>query len=153
MLAQTIIAVLAFFLVIGFFLFVLFREMLKSQSLVFYLLVLFLWTMVVALFSNLINQISKTKSLNEIISNALPVIIMFLSGSVLPIELMPSIVQNIAKFSPLYYYNKGIMKISESNFDISGELLIIGAFGIAFYLTSLYLSKERKTETLRTSGV
>lgn len=153
MLAQTIIAVLAFLLVIGFFLFVLFREMLKSQSLVFYLLVLFLWTMVVALFSNLINQISKTKALNEIISNALPVIIMFLSGSVLPIELMPSIIRNIAKFSPLFYYNKGIMKISESNFDISGELLIIGAFGIAFYLTALYLSIERKTETLKTSGV
>jgi hypothetical protein len=148
MLAQILIAVLAFLIVIGFFLLVLFGEMLKSQSLAYYLLVIFLWTMVVALFSNLINQISKTKALNDIIGNALPVIIMFLSGSVLPIEFMPGFIQNIAKFSPLFYYNQGLLKISESNFDISGELLIVGAFGIAFYLTSIYLNKERKTETL-----
>lgn len=82
------------------------------------------------------------------IANALPVIIMFLSGSVLPIEFMPGFVQNIAKFSPLFYYNRGIVKISESNFDIGTELLIIVAFGVAFYLSALFLSKERKTETL-----
>jgi len=140
--------VLAFLLVTGFFLFVQFPEMLKSESLVFYLLIIFLWTIVVALFSGLINQISKTKSLNDVIGNALPVILMFLSGSVLPIEFMPDIIQNIAKFSPLFYYNRGILKISESNFNIGRELLIIGAFGIAFYLASLYLGKERKTETL-----
>lgn len=147
-LAQIMIAVLAFLLVTGFFLFVQFPEMLKSESLVFYLLIIFLWTIVVALFSGLINQISKTKSLNDVIGNALPVILMFLSGSVLPIEFMPDIIQNIAKFSPLFYYNRGILKISESNFNIGRELLIIGAFGIAFYLASLYLGKERKTETL-----
>ena len=147
-LAQIIIAVLAFLLVTGLFLFLQFPEMLKSQSLGFYLLILFVWTIVIALFSNLINQISKTKSLNDVIGNALPVILMFLSGSVLPVEFMPDFIQNIAKFSPLFYYNKGIMKISESNFNIGSELLIIGAFGIAFYLMSLYLNKERKTETL-----
>ncbi len=145
-LAQIIIAVLAFVIVTGFYLFVIFPEILKSESLVFYLLILFLWTMVIALFSGLINQITKTKSLNDIISNALPVILMFISGSVLPVEFMPDFIQNIAKLSPLFYYNKGITKISESNFDIGNELLIIGAFGIAFYLTSLYLNKGRKTE-------
>lgn len=147
-LAQIIIAVLVFLLVTGFFLFVIYPEMLKSQSLGFYLLILFLWTIVIALFSSFINQISKTKALNDVIGNALPVILMFVSGSVLPIEFMPDFVQNIAKFSPLYYYNEGVLKISESNFNIGTELLIIGAFGVAFYLMSLFLSKERKTETL-----
>ncbi len=148
MLAQILIAVFVFLIVTGFFLTLLFREMLKSQSLAYYLLFIFLWTMVVALFSNLINQISKSKSLNDIIGNALPLIIMFISGSSLPIEFLPGFIQNIAKFSPLFYYNRGIEKISESNFNIGNELLIIGAFGIAFYLASLYLSKERKSETL-----
>lgn len=147
-LAQIMIAVLTFLIVTGFVLLAIFPGMLKSQSLVYYLLFLFLWTMVIALFSGLINQISKTKSLNDVIGNALPVVIMFLSGSALPIEFMPGFVQNIAKFSPLFYYNKGIMKITEGNFDIGRELLIIGAFGIAFYLTSLYLGKERKTEII-----
>lgn len=147
-LAQIIIAVLVFVLVTGFVLFLFFPQMLKSQSLVFYLLIIFLWTMVIALFSSLINQISKTKALNALIGNTLPLILMFLSGSSLPIEFMPVFVQKIAKFSPLFYYNEGIKKISESNFDISRELLIIAAFGVAFYLTSLFLSKERKTETL-----
>lgn len=147
-LAQILIAVLAFLIVTGFFVLVLFRDILKSESLIFYLLIIFLWTMVIALFAGLINQISKSKALNDMIGNALPVILMFISGSVLPIEFMPAFIQKIAKFSPLFYYNKGIAKISESKFDIGSELLIIGVFGIAFYLASLYLSKERKTETL-----
>ncbi len=146
-LAQIIIAVLVFALVTGFVLLAFFPGMLKSQTLAFYLLILFLWTMVVALLSGLINQISKTKALNAMIGNTLPLIIMFVSGSTLPIELLPDFIQNIAKFSPLFYYNKGILKISESNFDIGGELLIIAAFGVAFYLLSLYLNKERKAET------
>lgn len=146
--AWKLIAVLAFLIVTGFFVLVLFRDILKSESLVFYLLIIFLWTMVIALFAGLINQISGSKSLNDMIGNALPVILMFLSGSVLPIEFMPGFIQKIARFSPLFYYNEGISKISESNFDIGSELLIIGAFGIAFYLASLYLSKERKTEIL-----
>lgn len=147
-LAQIIIAVLAFLLVTSFFLFAQFPQMFKSQSLGFYLLILFVWTIVVALFSGLINQISKTKSLNDVIGNSFPVLLMFLSGSVLPVEFMPDIIQNIAKFSPLFYYNRGITKISESNFNIGSELLIITAFGVAFYLASLYLGKERKTETI-----
>lgn len=147
-LAQIIIAVLAFLLVTGFFLFAQFPQMFKSQSLGFYLLILFVWTIVVALFSGLINQISKSRSLNDVIGNALPVLLMFLSGSVLPVDFMPEIIQKIARFSPLYYYNEGVEKIFESNFNIGSELLIIAAFGIAFYLASLYLGKERKTETI-----
>lgn len=147
-LSQIIIAVLAFLIVTGFILFIIIPGMLKSRSLVYYLLFLFIWTMVVALFSGLINQISKTKSLNDIIGNTLPLIITFLSGSAIPIEFMPDFFQNIAKFSPLFYYNNGITKLSEFNFNIGGELLIIGAFGIAFFLTSLFLSKERKTQTI-----
>jgi ABC-2 type transport system permease protein len=122
--------------------------MLKSESLVYYLLILFIWTIVIALFSGLINQISKTKSLNDVIGNTFPVLLMFLSGSVLPVEFMPDIIQKIARFSPLFYYNRGITKIAESNFNIGSELLIIAAFGITFYLASLYLGKERKTETI-----
>lgn len=147
-LAQIIIAVLAFLLVTAFFLLVFFSDMLKSASLVYYLLILFIWTIVIALFSGLINQISKTKSLNDVIGNTFPVLLMFLSGSVLPVEFMPDIIQKIARFSPLFYYNRGITKIAESNFNIGSELLIIAAFGIAFYLASLYLGKERKTETI-----
>lgn len=145
-LAQMIIAILVFVLVTGFVLLVFFPEVLKSRSLAFYLLILFVWTMVVALLSSLINQLSKTRALNTMISNTLPLIIMFLSGSSLPIEFMPSFVQRIARFSPLFYYNKVIMNISEGNFNISDELLIIIAFGAAFYLTSLYVNKERKME-------
>jgi hypothetical protein len=44
------------------------------------------------------------------------------------------------------YYNKAILKISESNFNIGEELMIIMAFGIAFFLASLYLNKERKSQ-------
>ncbi len=147
-LAQMIIALLVFVLVTGFILTVFLPEMLRSRSLGFYLLILFLWTAVVALLSGLINQLSKTRSLNLTIGNMLPLIIMFLSGSMLPIQFMPVFMQRIARFSPLFYYNKGIMSISEGDFDIGGELLIIAAFGLAFYLSSLYLSKERKTRTL-----
>ena len=147
-LAQIMIAVLTFMVVNGIFLFVMYPEMLKSETLSFYLLTIFLWTMVVALLSNLINQILKTKTLNEMVGNVLPLILAFISGSTLPLEFMPDFVQNIAKFSPLFYYNKAIMKISESNFNISDELMIITAFGIAFFLVSLYLTKERKTKTV-----
>jgi hypothetical protein len=147
-LAQILIAILAFGVVTGFFLVVMYPEMLKSASLSYYLLIIFLWTMIVALLSNLINQISKTKSLNAMIGNVLPLIVAFISGSTLPIEFLPDFVQNIAKFSPLFYYNKAIIKISESNFNINDELLIIAAFGLAFFLASLYLNKERKTKTV-----
>ncbi len=147
-LAQIIIALLVFALVTGFVLVVFFRDMFTSEGLAYYLLIIFLWTMVVALLSNLMNQISKTKALNLMVSNTLPLILMFVSGSSLPVEYMPSFMQKIAKFSPLFYYNQGILKIAESNFDIHFELIIILAFGAAFYLTSLYVNKERKLETL-----
>ena len=147
-LAQIIISFLVFALVTGFVIILFFPGMLKSESLPAYLLILFLWTMVISLLSSLVNQIAKTKALNAMIGNTLPIIIMFVSGSTIPVEYMPDILQKVAKFSPLFYYNKGILKISESNFDIGGELLIIAAFGAAFYLMSLYLNKERKAETL-----
>ena len=147
-LAQIMIAVITFIVVNGIFLFVMYPEMLKSETLSYYLMTIFLWTMVVALLSNLINQISKTRTINEMFGNVLPIILAFISGSTLPLEFMPDFVQNIAKFSPLFYYNKAIIKISESNFSISNELMVISAFGIAFFLTSLYLNKERKTKTV-----
>ncbi|HQC69156.1 MAG TPA: ABC transporter permease [Clostridia bacterium] len=147
-LAQIFIAVLVFVFVTGFVLLMFYPGMLKSESLVYYLLILFLWTMVVALFANLINHISKTKNLTAMIGNTVPLVIMFLSGSSLPIEFMPSFMQKVARFSPLFYYNTGIMKITEGNYNISRELLIILAFGTAFFVASLFLSKERKSKTL-----
>ena len=70
-LAQIIIAVLVFALVTGFVLLAFFPGMFKSKLSVLFAYPL-LWTMVVALLSGLINQISKTKALNAMIGNTLP---------------------------------------------------------------------------------
>lgn len=145
-LAQVIISGLVFVIVVGISLVLFFPDMLNSHSLKYYLILLGTWTLVVVFFSLLANQFAKTKALSDMMSNALPVMLMFLSGSAIPTELMPKFVQGIARFSPLYYFNIGIKKLSVGNLDITNELLVILAFGVAFYVTSLYLVREQRKQ-------
>lgn len=142
-LAQLLIAILIFIFVTIFVIVVLFRNILQSSSLIYYMSILGLWTLIVVFISAFVNQLAATKTLSNMISNALPVMLMFISGSAIPIEMMPDFVANIAKFSPLYYYNEAIKKISAGNFLIGNEVLILISFGIAFYITSIYIGREK----------
>ena len=139
--SQILISALVFIIVFSIGIFGFFPEMLKAQTLKYYVLILTLWTLVVVFFSSFVNRIGTSKAVTNMMSNALPVMLMFLSGSAIPIEIMPKFVQGVAKFSPLFYYNNAITKLSTGNLNIKNEVFILIAFSIAFYVTGLYLGK------------
>lgn len=92
----------------------------------------------------LINNITNNKFLITGLSTVLSLGTSFISGVMVPQDLLGEKVLNVAKFFPSYYFvsinNRDIVSL----LDIRNDLLMQVLFGIGFLLVGLYFSKVRQ---------
>jgi len=78
--------------------------------------------------------------------NAIAFPMMFLSGAFWPVEMMPSYLQTIAKFLPLYYFHEGLRDIMI--FDKPSEayvpFLVLGALAVVFIIIATKVTKWKE---------
>jgi ABC-2 type transport system permease protein len=76
-------------------------------------------------------------------SNAVSYPLMFLSGSFFPIELMPGMLQKIAKALPLYYVNEGLRAsmVFQDNMAALKSAAIIGVYAAVVFVLGIMATK------------
>ncbi len=76
-------------------------------------------------------------------ANAISYPLMFLSGSFFPIELMPGLLQKIARTLPLYYVNEGLRAsmVFEDNMAALKASAIIGVYAAVVFLLGIMATK------------
>ncbi|MGC2063120.1 MAG: ABC transporter permease [Thermodesulfovibrionales bacterium] len=76
-------------------------------------------------------------------SNAISYPMMFLAGSFFPIELMPGLLQKIAKKLPLYYVNEGLRAsmVFEDNIAALRSAAIIGLYAAVVFILGIMATK------------
>jgi ABC-2 type transport system permease protein len=76
-------------------------------------------------------------------ANAVSYPMMFLSGSFFPIELMPELLQKIARTLPLYYVNEGLRAsmVFEDNMAALRSAAIIGVFAAMVFIMGIMATK------------
>lgn len=76
-------------------------------------------------------------------SNAISYPMMFLSGSFFPIELMPGLLQKIAKKLPLFYINEGLRAsmVFEDNMAALQSAAIIGVYAAVVFILGIMATK------------
>ncbi len=78
------------------------------------------------------------------IATVLSLGISFISGVMVPQEILSENVLNIAKFFPVYYFIKANNTYIDSLWDIRGELLMIILFAVVFLLVGLIISNRSR---------
>jgi ABC-2 type transport system permease protein len=76
-------------------------------------------------------------------ANAISYPMMFLSGSFFPIELMPGLLQTVAKKLPLYYVNEGLRAsmVFEDNMAALRSSAIVGVFAAVVFILGIMATK------------
>jgi ABC-2 type transport system permease protein len=76
-------------------------------------------------------------------ANAISYPLMFLSGSFFPIELMPGLLQTVAKKLPLYYVNEGLRAamVFEDNTAALRSAAIIGGYAAVVFILGIMATK------------
>ena len=92
----------------------------------------------------LINNITNNKFIKNGMSTVLSLGTAFISGVMVPQQLLGEKVLTIAKFFPTYYFVKINDMTINSFLDIKYEILMQLLFAVAFLLTGLYFSKVRQ---------
>lgn len=71
---------------------------------------------------------------------------MFLAGTFFPLEIMPSFLQTIAKFLPLYYVNEGLRDamIVGDRYGALNNTLIIFIFSVVVFFTGVAITKWKE---------
>ncbi|MDI6856062.1 MAG: ABC transporter permease [Candidatus Thermoplasmatota archaeon] len=75
--------------------------------------------------------------------NAIAFPMMFLSGAFWPVEMMPSYLQTVAKFLPLYYFHQGLRNIMiyQNPAEACVAFLVLGSLAIIFVLLAIKVTK------------
>lgn len=90
----------------------------------------------------LINNITKNKYVINAMSTVLSLGMSFISGVIVPQEVLGQSTLTLAKFFPMYYFVKANNMEINSILEISGELSMQLLFALAFLLVGLYFSKK-----------
>lgn len=87
--------------------------------------------------------IAKDPEAASAIGNAIGFPIMFLSGAFWPIEIMPSYMQVVAKFTPLYYFHQGLREtlIYGNPVNAIPSFIILSVMTIVFILLAVKVTK------------
>lgn len=92
----------------------------------------------------LINNITNNRFIKNGISTVLSLGTSFISGVMIPQELLGQKVVSISKFFPTYYFVKINRTDISSLLDVKYEILMQLLFAMAFLLTGLYFSRIKK---------
>lgn len=107
-----------------------------------YIVNLLVFSLSVLCLTFLINNITRNKYAINAISTVLSLGTSFISGVMVPQEILGEKVLMIAKFFPTYYFVKANNKVISSLLDIKGELFMQVLFAVAFLLIGLIFSKR-----------
>jgi ABC-2 type transport system permease protein len=79
------------------------------------------------------------------LGNAISFPMMFLSGTYFPLSMMPTYLQSVARFLPLYYFQNGL-KAAMMTGDVStaiSDLAVIGTLAVMFILLGSFATRWR----------
>lgn len=136
----TLAAAVASIFIIASILFI--RENIWSVYYVKYLVNLVVFSFSTLCLTFLINNITRSRYAIIALSNVLSLGISFISGVMVPQEMLADKVLAIAKFFPMYYFVKINNSIINSLSDVGFELLMQLLFATAFLLIGLMFSKK-----------
>lgn len=136
----TLAAAVASIFIIASILFI--RENIWSVYYVKYLVNLVVFSFSILCLTFLINNITRNKYAITALSNVLSLGTSFISGVMVPQEILGEKVLVIAKFFPMYYFVKVNDSIVSSFSDVGFELFMQLLFSVAFLLIGLILSKK-----------
>jgi len=114
----------------------------KEVQFIKYIVNLLVFSLSVLCLTFLINNITRNKYAINAISTVLSLGTSFISGVMVPQEILGEKVLMIAKFFPTYYFVKANNKVISSLLDIKGELFMQVLFAVAFLLIGLIFSKR-----------
>jgi len=71
---------------------------------------------------------------------------MFLSGAFWPVDIMPELLQTVARFIPLYYFHQGLRELLVSGEPgrAAGAFVVLGVLACIFILLSIRLTKWKE---------
>lgn len=98
-------------------------------------------------FSFLLCTFSTEKNFLYGASNAIPLGLAFISGSMVPLEFLGESVKNIARFFPLYYYNVNNMNLTDG-IPITQGVITMLIFGVLYFIVGIIITKIKKGEPL-----
>ncbi len=79
-------------------------------------------------------------------ANAIMFPMMFLSGTFFPVEMMPDLLQKVARLLPLYYVNEGLRSaMVDMNLNtIIESAVVIGVFGVVVFILGVLLTSWKE---------
>lgn len=87
------------------------------------------------------------------VANVVSIVVAFTSGIFVPSEFLPDVINNLAKFFPAYYSVRITAVDTLTKNELLYNLGIQLLFAVVFALAAIYISRSRKTESLKVKSV
>ena len=111
-----------------------------------YIINLFIFSFSILCLTFLINNLIRNKFVINALATVLSLGTSFISGVMVPQEILGDKVLAIAKFFPIYYFVKANNMKSSTIWDIRHELIMQVLFAIVFLFMGLYFAKRARQE-------
>lgn len=95
--------------------------------------------------SFLLTQMIENRYLHRAITLVITLLLSFISGVFIPVDLLSDSMRRLASFSPMYYYYDAITKISSSANEVIYNWAILFAFGVVFIFVGLVFARQKQS--------
>lgn len=95
--------------------------------------------------SFLLTQMVENRYLHRAITLVITLVLSFISGVFIPVDLLSDSMRRLASFSPMYYYYDAITKISSSANEVIYNWAILFAFGVVFIFVGLVFARQKQS--------
>ena len=95
--------------------------------------------------SFLLTQMIENRYLHRAITLVITLVLSFISGVFIPVDLLSDSMRRLASFSPMYYYYDAITKISSSANEVIYNWAILFAFGVVFIFVGLVFARQKQS--------
>lgn len=95
--------------------------------------------------SFLLTQMIENRYLHRAITLVITLVLSFISGVFIPVDLLSDSMRRLASFSPMYYYYDAITKISSSANEVIYNWAILFAFGMVFIFVGLVFARQKQS--------
>lgn len=95
--------------------------------------------------SFLLTQMIENRYFHRAITLVITLVLSFISGVFIPVDLLSDSMRRLASFSPMYYYYDAITKISSSANEVIYNWAILFAFGVVFIFVSLVFARQKQS--------
>ncbi|MDO4711278.1 MAG: ABC transporter permease [Peptostreptococcaceae bacterium] len=117
---------------------------LLEQEIVKYILNLFVFSATIMALTFMINDLTNSNSAKNALSTIISIGSAFISGMIIPQEILSDKVLAVAKFLPTYYFVLINDKAAPESSFLIQNLLIQSLFGVLFLVLGIYFAKKRR---------